>query len=327
MSIPWFTCIICAKWIPNRSSRLTTFPRPLSCWPPKSPLPKLGRDESTDAYRICCQSVLPFGRFPRLKLPTLLNLWHPTPPPPPEIPPGVLRGDLYLAHVHFQMNPLTWTKVGANRTAFPDFWIDDPLKPPKCPLVSWGQFVWRISNPTWICTCVPNLVPIGPIRWFLTFTCQTVAKRHCFRWRDEFYQICQKQVIRWRLIGATGWQKESTAQLWWQSPCQDEPVAEDSASSQERRLCLGRPTGRNTWHLDEFAVEPLIQCVLPVGSQEVPCNSPNVLPHLALECDSDVVADNSWHVVTTVEPDNVGHDSVSSHWYLGVPWRCRIQVI
>ena len=126
-------------------------------------------DESTDVYRICCQSVLPFGSFPGLKFPRLLNLWHPTPPPPPEIPPGVLRGDLYLAHVYFQMNPLTWTKVGANGPAFPDFWIDDPLKPPKCPLVSWGQFVWRISNPTWIChvcqTWCQSAQPFGSFSW------------------------------------------------------------------------------------------------------------------------------------------------------------------
>ena len=49
------------------------------------------------------------------------------------MPPGVLRGDLYLAYVHSQMNPQTWTKVGANRTASPDFWIVDPLNPPNCP--------------------------------------------------------------------------------------------------------------------------------------------------------------------------------------------------
>ena len=56
------------------------------------------------------------------------------------MPPGVLRGDLYLAYVHSQMSSQTWSKVGANRssrlTASPDFWMFDPLKPPKCPLVS-----------------------------------------------------------------------------------------------------------------------------------------------------------------------------------------------
>ena len=138
----------CAQFIPNRCSRLTTFPE---CWivdpikPPKmSPRGIVWRivfslcpfpDESKDVYKIWCQSVQPFDSFPRL-----LNLWPPN-PPPPAMPPGVLRGDLYL---YSQMNPPMWTKVGANRssrlTASRDFWIwmFDPLKPPKCPLVSLG---------------------------------------------------------------------------------------------------------------------------------------------------------------------------------------------
>ena len=71
--------------------------------------------------------------------PNICILWPPNPPPPPETPPGVLRGDLYLvAYVHSQMNPQTWTKVGANRTASTGFWIVDPLKPPRCPLVFRG---------------------------------------------------------------------------------------------------------------------------------------------------------------------------------------------
>ena len=82
------------------------------------------------------------------------------------MPPGVLRGDLYLAYVHSQMNPQKWTKVGANRssrlTASPDFWMFDPVTPPNAPLCLLGQFIWRISIPRWICICVPNLVPIGP---------------------------------------------------------------------------------------------------------------------------------------------------------------------
>ena len=61
------------------------------------------------------------------------------PPPPPDMPPGVLSGDLYLAYAHSQMNPQTWTKLGAIRpsrlTASPDFLMFDPLKSPKCPLV------------------------------------------------------------------------------------------------------------------------------------------------------------------------------------------------
>ena len=84
-------------------------------------------DESADVYQIWCQSVQLFDSFPRL-----LNVW---PLKTPKIPHGILRGDLYLAYVHAQMNPQTWTKVGTNRTASQDFWIVDPLKPPKYPLV------------------------------------------------------------------------------------------------------------------------------------------------------------------------------------------------
>ena len=64
------------------------------------------------------------------------------------MPPGVLWGDLYLAYVHSQMNPQTWTKVGANRsrrlTASPDFWICDPLKPPKTPWGIEGRIVFSL---------------------------------------------------------------------------------------------------------------------------------------------------------------------------------------
>ena len=54
--------------------------------------------------------------------------------PTPEMPPGVLRGELYLAYVHYQTNPQTCIKFGANRssrlTTSLDFWICDPITPP-----------------------------------------------------------------------------------------------------------------------------------------------------------------------------------------------------
>ena len=100
------------------------------------------------------------------------SICDPLTPPPPDMPPGVLRGDLYLAIAHSQMNPQTRTKVGANRssrlTAYPDLWMFNPLNPPpppSAPLCLSGQFVWRISIPIWIYTYVPNLVPIGPAIW------------------------------------------------------------------------------------------------------------------------------------------------------------------
>ena len=77
----------------------------------------------------------PFDSFPKL-----LNWWPPT--PPPQMPPGVLRGDLYLAYVHSQINPQTWTKDGANRsrllTVSQTFECLTPKTPPSTPLVSWG---------------------------------------------------------------------------------------------------------------------------------------------------------------------------------------------
>ena len=214
---------VCAKFIPNWSSRLTTFPRLLNCWSPKLP-PKCRRGVSWGelflAYvhsRMNPQTWTEFGANRSIRLTAFpdLNWWPPktpemppvvlrgelylaifiprririhvpnlvpisravwqlpqtfefvTPkPPPPKCPLGVLWGDLYLAYVHCQMNPQTWTKVGANRssrwTASQDFWKFDPLKPPSGPLCLEGQFVWCISIPRWICTCVPNLMPIGP---------------------------------------------------------------------------------------------------------------------------------------------------------------------
>ena len=132
-----------------------SFPRLFNIWPlnpPPQVPPCVSRgnlfdvypfpDGSADVCQIWCQSVHPFDSFPKL-----LNLWHPT--PPSEMPPGVLRGGLYLAYVHSQMNPQTWTKVGANRTASPDVWIVDSLNPPlpKCPLVSRGAICLEYPFP------------------------------------------------------------------------------------------------------------------------------------------------------------------------------------
>ena len=91
----------------------------------------------------------------------------PLTPPPPDMPPAVLRGDLYLAYAHSQMNPQMWTKVGANRsshlTAFPDLWLFDPLNPPPQvpPCVSRGNFFGVYPFPDES----TNVVPIGPAVW------------------------------------------------------------------------------------------------------------------------------------------------------------------
>ena len=64
-----------------------------------------------------------------------------TPYPPPPMPPGVLWGDLYLAYVNSQMNPQTWTKVGANRSS--RWQLPKPFEclTPKTPQVP--PCVWR----------------------------------------------------------------------------------------------------------------------------------------------------------------------------------------
>ena len=105
--------------------------------PPKCPWDIDGRivfslcplpDESADVYQIWCQSVQLFDSLPRL-----LNLW------PPLKPPGVLRGELYLAHAHSQTNPQICYTFGANQssrlTASPNIWICYPLTTLKFP---WG---------------------------------------------------------------------------------------------------------------------------------------------------------------------------------------------
>ena len=115
-----------------------SFPILLNVWPPTPPPPEMPPGELRgDFYLACVHAQMNprtwtkvganrSSRFTASQ--DFLNLWHPN--PPPQMPLGVLRGDLYLAYVHSQMNPQTWTKVGANRTASPDFLIVHPLKPP-----------------------------------------------------------------------------------------------------------------------------------------------------------------------------------------------------
>ena len=116
-----------------------SFPRLLNVWPPKknpsAPLCLEGNlfgvypfpDESAHVCQIWCQSVQPFDSFRRL-----LNLWPPK-TTPPEMPPGVLRGELYLAYVNSQTNLQTCTKFGANRSSRLTASQDLNLWPPKSP--------------------------------------------------------------------------------------------------------------------------------------------------------------------------------------------------
>ena len=53
-------------------------------------------DESTEVFRIWCQSVHPFGSFPRL------NLW---PLKPPLNAPCAIEGRIVFSYIHSQTNP------------------------------------------------------------------------------------------------------------------------------------------------------------------------------------------------------------------------------
>ena len=142
--IPRFTCIRCAHFIPNRSSRLTTFPTLMNCWPTKTPQ-KLRRGLSWGelflAYvhsQMNPQTCTEFGANRSIRLAAFpdINLW---PPKTPRNAPCDIEGRIVFSYVHSQTNPQKCTKFGANRssslTACPDIWFCDPLKKPKCP---WG---------------------------------------------------------------------------------------------------------------------------------------------------------------------------------------------
>ena len=121
----------------NRS-RLLTASQTFECLTPKTPpsAPLVSWGAICLAYihfQMDLQMCVKFGANRSSCLTASPDLWICDTLTLPQMPPGVLRGDLYLAYVHSQMNPQTWTKVGAHRTASPDFWIVDPLKKPSDP--------------------------------------------------------------------------------------------------------------------------------------------------------------------------------------------------
>ena len=127
-------------------------------------------DESAHVYQIWCQSDQPFDIFP-----WLLNLWPPNPPPP------MSRGELYLAYAHSQTNPQTSTKCGANRssrlTASQTFGFVTPKTPRNAPCVLrfiypfpdeyahvcqiWYQSVQPFGSFSWICATLVRLLATG----------------------------------------------------------------------------------------------------------------------------------------------------------------------
>ena len=120
----------------NRSIRLAAFPD-LNLWPPKTPrnAPFEGRIVFSYVHsQTNPQTSTIFCVNRESRLTASPDIWICDPLEPSKMPLGLLWGDLHLTYVHSQMNPQTWTRVGANQssrlTAPPDVWMFDPLKPP-----------------------------------------------------------------------------------------------------------------------------------------------------------------------------------------------------
>ena len=225
VSIPRFTCIICAKFIPNRSDHISQAVEFLTPKPPQNAAWGIVGRIVFSLYvhsQMNPQTCTEFGanRSNRLTAFPDLDLW---PLKTPRNAPCGIEGRILFSYVHSQTNPQTCTKFGDNRssslTASRDIWICDPLKPPQnapwgivgrlvfsiCPFPdesadvnqSWcqlvqpfdsfsgllnvcleWQFVWHISIHRWICTCVPNLVPIGTAVWQLQHTFEFVTPQN-----------------------------------------------------------------------------------------------------------------------------------------------------
>ena len=90
------------------------------------------------------QTCTKFGanRSSRLTASQYFWMWPPNPPPPRHAPWGI-GWLVFSLDAHSQMNPQTWTKVGANRsrclTASPDLNVWPPKTPQVHPCVSRGN--------------------------------------------------------------------------------------------------------------------------------------------------------------------------------------------
>ena len=137
-----------------------SFPRLLNVWPPKHPqMPTCVSwgnlfgvypfpDEYAHVYQILWQSVQPFHIFP-----WLLNLW----------PPANVEGQIVFSLCPFPDESADmyeiWCKSVKPFDSLPrlfDLW--PPKTTQNATLCLQVQFVWHISIPRLICTCVPNLV-------------------------------------------------------------------------------------------------------------------------------------------------------------------------
>ena len=178
----------CTTFGANRSSRLTASPAVWMCdilTPPPLPTCPLGY------WGVTCIEPMPIPRWIRRRepnvvpigpavwqLPKLLNVW----PPNPRHAPWGIEGWLVFSLCPFPDESAdvnqSWCQSVQPFDSFPwlllNVWPPNP-PPPSAPLCLSGQFVWRISIPRWICTCVPNLKPIGPAVWHLPLTFELVT--------------------------------------------------------------------------------------------------------------------------------------------------------
>ena len=147
-----------------------------------------------------------------------------TPTPPPYMPPGVYEGWLVFSLCPFPDESAdvnqSWCQSVQRFYSFPwllNVWPPLTPPPPKCPLCLSGQFVWRISIPRWICTCVPNLMPIGPAVWHI-FPCilnlwPPTPPPHV---EGRIPRRIRRRVPNFVPIGPVVWQPPKT--LWFVTP-------------------------------------------------------------------------------------------------------------
>ena len=94
-------------------------------------------------------------------------------------------GKLGFSLCPFPDEPSDVNQIWCQSDSFPRLLNWWPPKTPQVPSLCFkGQFVWRISIPIWICTCVPNLCQSAqPFRSFSRICAKvSLAFHRCTRW-------------------------------------------------------------------------------------------------------------------------------------------------
>ena len=144
-----------------------SIPWPLIVWPPKPPKcpPCVSRGNLFGVYPFPDDStnVVPIGPAVWI-FPWFLNVWPPNPPPPNV--EGRIVFSLYPFPDESADVYQIWCQSVEPFDSLPNFGFVPHTPPPRnAPLCLEVHFVWHISIPRWICTCVPHLVSIGPAVW------------------------------------------------------------------------------------------------------------------------------------------------------------------